>query len=273
MNQLSSNNNELSPEQIKEEVSQKFQKHNHAVAMPDFSSMDHTPWYKKDWLYELKEWNYYKNPFSAYKHVSSANEYINLPWKERSVWYFWYMDYIVSGKNGRLWGRKEDNEKIENFLKKNHFIQYHIREWSFIAKIKLSNFKHWCSHTIRPRQKWLTKQIPKSWADKTWLIPELNFAMVVHFVEGEKAMDVTDWVNSGDAHAEFETALKDCYDYIKVRRPQLQKDLDNAYPDLDKSSGDYWKDYAEVNRIETLLDKEDTKYLVWIVTNRDFFWT
>jgi hypothetical protein len=38
-------------------------------------------------------------------------------------------------------------------------------------------------------------------------------------------------------------------------------------------TGVFEVDYAENTRLEVLINKEDTKYLVWIVTNRDFFWT
>jgi hypothetical protein len=108
--------------------------------------------------------------------------------------------------------------------------------------------------------------------DKVNLIPDLNFAMVVHFVEGEEALDVTDWDGTSEKHSQFAKELKECYDYIKVRRPALQEQLDNSYPNEETMTGDYNVDYAEHTRLEVLLNKEDTKYLVWIVTNRDYFW-
>lgn len=74
----------------------------------------------------------------------------------------------------------------------------------------------WLRYKLNPRQKWLKKQIPDDWSDKVWLITELNFAMVVHFVDGEKCFDNTDYEASGENHAKFANELKDCYDYIKI---------------------------------------------------------
>ena len=139
-------------------------------------------------------------------------------------------------------------------------------------KCKIGRAYDWLRYKLNPSQKWLKKQIPDDWSDKTHLIPELNFAMVVHFVDGEKCFDNTDYEASGENHVKFANDLKDCYDYIKNRRPALQKQHDASYPDEETMTGVYAVDYAELNRLEVLINKEDTKYLVWIVINRDFFW-
>jgi hypothetical protein len=128
-------------------------------------------------------------------------------------------------------------------------------------------------YKLNPRQKWLKKQIPDGWCDKVCLIKDLNFAMVVHFIDGEKCFDNTDYEGSGEAQTKFATELKDCYDYIKNRRPKLDTEYWAAFPSEETRTGVYETDYAETNRLEVLINKEDTKYLVWIVTNRDFFWT
>lgn len=260
-----------------EAISEIFVKHNHAINMDRIRDLPSTPWYKRAWFYEIKsaikEWNYDHNPFARYKYVKSAEEYISLPWKERSVWYFWYKDALITGNGVRIFGRKKDREAVEDFLRLYHPIQFFLRKKGFALRCKFYNFLDWCSHTWRPRQKWLTKQIPKGWCDKTNLIPMVNFAIVVDFVEGEDALNVTDWEASSQQASDFEKQLKDCYDYIKVRRPALEHALDNSYPDEETMTGEYLVDYADHNRIEIELNKEDTKYLTWIMVNRDFFWT
>lgn len=258
----------LSESEMKESA-ELFVKHNHAINM-EFN--DSKPKSLSYHWYFVKEWVKDHNPFAQYKYVSSPQEYIDLPWKERSVWYFWYMDALVSNGVNPL-GRNRDRKEIEEFIKKNHYIQYHIRRVGSKMRYKFLHLWDETCYFLKPRQKWLIKKIPNSWADKTWLIPEVNFAMVIDFIEGEEALDVTNWEGSSDQAGQFEKELKDCYDYIKNRRPQLQKDYENSYPDEDNRTGKYEIDYAEHTRIELLLNKEDTKYLVWIVTNRDFFWT
>jgi hypothetical protein len=252
-----------------------FAKHNVAInmdAIPDVKGW----WFHGGWKYRFWEWVSEHNPFSVYLLVSSADEYINMPWSKRSVWWFWYKDALLhgDGKSARtIFGRKEDRDKIENFIKANHYIQYHLRNKGFRLKCKLSCFYDWCDNVVFPRQKWLTKQIPRSWSDKTHLIPLLNFALVVDFIEGEKALEVVNYEDGSEHHSQFAKGLKDCYNYIKVRRPKIEEYLSNSYPDEEKMTGDYYVDYAEHNLLELLLNNEDTKYLTWIVVNRDYLWT
>lgn len=252
---------------LQEECSELFAKRDHAINMNGAGLRDsYISWY------EFCEWAKEKNPFGGYLYVPSADAYMALPWSKRSVWLFWYKNPLITGGTHILGGKK-DREALDNFIQGNHPLQYYIRKKGFHLKCKLIELKDWIRYTINPRQKWLTKKIPKHWSDKTYLIPELNFAMVVDFIEGEKALDVTDWVASSEGADQFSKELVDCYEYIKRRRPKIQEDLDNSYPDEDTMTGDYFTDYAELNKLEILLNKEDTKYLTWIVVNRDYFWT
>jgi hypothetical protein len=212
------------------------------------------------------------NPFSVYACIATPDEYINMPRNERLVWGMFYKNYYINdGKS--FMGRKKDREKVDKFIKETYPIQHFFRKNGYSLYIKLSRFKDAVDYFLNPRQKWLTKQIPKSWCDKTGLLEDLNFAMVVHFIEGEKALDATDWAGSGDLQDTFSKELMDCYDYIKNRKPILQKQYEDSFPDEENRTGVYDIDYAENNRLELLISEEDTKYLTWIVKNRGFFWT
>lgn len=259
-----------STKELMEEVGELFSKHNRAINMKGYGIDEN---YKPSLWSRLSFWWELRNPFAGALHVADADEYIKTPRSQRVRYGFWYSSaYIVGGSI--ILGSKKEREKLSNFQKTHFPIQYWFREVAYWkVRILWTNVSDWVRYTLNPRQRWLTKQIPKSWADKTWLIPELNFAMVVDFVEGEDALNVTDWDASSEGHSQFEKELKDCYDYIKTRRPNLQKQHENSYPDEETMTGNYAVDYAEHNRLEILLNKEDTKYLVWIVTNRDYFWT
>jgi len=249
-----------------QETADLFAKHNHAINMEGIGDYKFGLWYR------FKEWVEDNNPFGGYMYVSSYVDYMSRPWKDRSVYRIWYRDAIITGGSSIL-GSKKERDSIENFLEYKYPVQFFLRAYGFKLKVKLSVGYDWLRHTLNPRQKWLTKKIPKGWTDKTWLIPEVNFAMVVDFVDGEKCFEHTDYENSGELQSGFSKELKECYEYIKTTRPKLQQDHDNSYPDEDTRTGDYNIDYAETNHLELLLNKEDTKWLVWIVTNRDFFWT
>jgi hypothetical protein len=239
-----------------------------AIKMPSKTDTKTFSYFYYNFCYWLED----NNPFARYKHVSSTEEYINMPRGERTFLWIWYHSPIISRSDSIL-GRKSERDSLNKYLQRNFPVQYFLRQRGFALKVKLSNAYDWVCHKLNPRQKWLKKQIPDDWSDKVWLITELNFAMVVHFVEGEKCFDNTDYENSGENHVQFSNDLKDCYDYIKNRRPALQKQHDASYPDEETTTGVYAVDYAETNRLEILIDSEDTKYLTWIVTNRGFFWT
>jgi hypothetical protein len=178
---------------------------------------------------------------------------------------------IHDGHN--ILGRKSERDAVDNFHKYKFPVQYWLRENGFVLKCKLSRVYDSLKYKLNPRQKWLTKQIPNEWCDKVTLVRDVNFAMVVHFIEGEKCFEYTDYEGSGEKHAKFARELLECYFYIKNRRPYLQTQHDNSYPTDDNYTGDYHKDYAEVNRLEKEIEDQDTKWLTWIVTNRAFLWT
>jgi hypothetical protein len=243
-----------------------------AVKMPE-TEYKFTAWDNfKFWLEE-------KWPFNSYLYVSSYEDYRKTDFMERTVWGIFYRDHILIREGKDFLGemlsksRKKEDEAIKMYKMQKWPVQYYFRETLGLSVFRIKDW--WynkVSARLRPRQKWLTDAVPKTWSDKTWLIPEINFLMVVDFVDGEKCFENTEYSGS-EVTEKFAKELKECYNYIKKERPSLQKDLENSYPDEDTSTGNYKKDYAEVNRIEKLLDQKDTKYLTWIVVNRDRMWT
>jgi hypothetical protein len=113
-----------------------------------------------------------------------------------------------------------------------------------------------------PKQRWLNKDIPNTWTDKVWLIPHVNFTMVLHFVEQENCFENVDYTNSSEIHAKFEKELRECYDYIKFKRAEYEKKIEESYPSAEMSinaSATYEEAYGEVNRLEKELEDLDTK--------------
>jgi hypothetical protein len=247
-----------------------FEQRNQAIRAIKTSTDDVHPLRKKWW--DLCWWIEGNNPFTKFIYVKSAEEYMNMPHNDRTYLYFWYLHAIVNDGH-RILGRKADRNAIETFLQYRFPIQYWVRENGFKLRIKIVKAYDEFCYFLNPRQKWLTKKIPNSWCDKVTLVPDVNFAMIVHFVEGEKCFENTDYELSSEGHVKFARELIECYLYIKVRRPALDKQYWNSFPEDEEYTGDYYKDYAETNRLEKELEEQDTKWLTWIVTNRGYLWT
>jgi hypothetical protein len=246
-----------------------FEQRDHAIRAVKEPSKVH-PLRKKWW--EFCWWIEENNPFTKFIYVKSAEEYMNMPRKDRTFMYFWYNDAIINDGT-RILGRKSERDAVDTFLKYKFPFQYCLRENGFKLRVKLSDYWDNICYFFNPRQKWLTKQIPNSWCDKVTLIRDVNFAMIVDFIEGEKCFERTDYEGSSEGHIKFARELMECYLYIKTRRPMLDKMYWDSFPDDDKYTGDYLVDYAETNRLEKEMEEQDTKWLTWIVTNRGYLWT
>ena len=142
---------------------------------------------------------------------------------------------------------------------------------------------------IWPRQKWLTKKIPKTWSDKTCLIPLILYEMIVNYVEGEKCFETIVW-DSNEKDKENAEMIKTIYEWAKTGRTEWLKQIDDAYPELPKMMfdekgevfndwfntdkyGTYQEKYSKVNKLEKDFEFIDTTYLKWIVENRFILWT
>jgi hypothetical protein len=142
-----------------------------------------------------------------------------------------------------------------------------------------------------PSNKRLRKFIPRTWQDFSRLMVDLNFEMIKIFYEEEYKAEIVDW-SADEPHKNFANWLESAYHYITVERPNLELALQNAYPEkslrdmfeetevdgkkmykMKESEISYEVEYAEVNRIEALIDNTDSKIIKEFVDNRNFFWT
>lgn len=159
---------------------------------------------------------------------------------------------------------------------------------------------------FNPRQKWLTQTIPNTWCDKTYLIPQLLFECLVHYVEEEKGLqDQLDWTSDlkeGHVTQDYldtiykrDAALRSAYNYIKFERPELQLKHENSYPEIKtpckemlavnkdgysimRSCEDLYgmpckQAYAENHRLEKLIEKKDMMTMKTIVKYYQYLWT
>jgi hypothetical protein len=199
---------------------------------------------------------------------------------------------------------KAKNQSLKDFPKKPYTLIRKIRNcifekydiwdiwdllpyrWSLIYYDQIKPF-------FSPRNKRIRKAIPRQYRDISSLIVDVNFEFIKAFYEDEYKADIVDW-DATKHHKEFAQWLERAYEYITKTKPQLEKDLEKAYPPSkpieewfervpqeDGTTRMYMKDdgilyeikYKDVIRIEEEIRNRDTEILTEIVKRRDFFWT
>ena len=137
---------------------------------------------------------------------------------------------------------------------------------------------------ICPRNQWARDAVSKFWEDKDTVFRNVLYAGLVNFVskEGEDCFGRTVWSDTKE-HRAAAKKIKEIHKWITIGRPAKLKQLDAAFPKMPKN-GDilgwinddkysYKEKYGKVESIESFIEKRDTEYLVWIVSNRGILWT
>lgn len=144
---------------------------------------------------------------------------------------------------------------------------------------------------FKPQNSKIRNSIPKTWCDISELIVRVNFQFIKSFYEDEYTNGTIDWSYT-EAHINFSKWLESSYKYITEERIQLEKERDDAYPEIDfdklftKSTDNqgrsvfsllsevpYEVKYAEVIRLEKLIEEKDTQVLNNLINFREHFWT
>lgn len=177
---------------------------------------------------------------------------------------------------------------------KQFFRQLRIYDWLDLFPYR---YRLWYYDIIKPIFKpchaRLRKAIPRQWADLVSVIENINFEIIKSFYEDEYKDGYIDW-SSSEEHKAFEQWLIEAYRYITIERPILKNRLENSYPPtkpLDEmfipftdESGrkmfqmvddgvPYEVKYKDVIHFEKTIKEKDTKILIEMIKNRDFFWT
>lgn len=128
-------------------------------------------------------------------------------------------------------------------------------------------------YLLFPQQRWLTKVIPRSWSDKSELLPEVVFAFLTDYVDGEKCFEVIEW-GKHEGEPDYEAIIKESYDWIKVGRPKLQKAIEEESEVAYRSkSKDYQEKYGKLESLEKELQDKDTEVMADIIKIRGVLWT
>ena len=139
------------------------------------------------------------------------------------------------------------------------------------------------SSRLRPRNKWLTNQIPRTWYDKDHLLEIVVLGCLKHYCEkdGEDCFNVLS-TTSPPEQAEFMSEVRRYYELTTQKLVALQKEIGVEWDNIphrdwkDINNGDkdeYDRLYGKINRLEKEIYDLQTKIMVWIVTHRNGLWT
>jgi hypothetical protein len=144
----------------------------------------------------------------------------------------------------------------------------------------------WYEHVssrLRPRNKWLTKQIPRTWIDKDTILEIVVLGCLKHYCEkdGEDCFNVLS-CDSPEWQAEFMREVKRQYELTTQKLVALQKELDAEWDnvphrdlsEINKSTReDYDRIYGKIDRLDKEIYDLQTEIMVWVVKHRNELWT
>jgi hypothetical protein len=151
-------------------------------------------------------------------------------------------------------------------------------------------FYNQVSSRIWPCQRWLTKQIPRTWVDKDTLFELVILESIKHYVEKDHGLgfEEGDYEFSQndpefpEHQKTFNREVKANYDLITQVLPKLQAELKAAWAkvphrELDDinttTKADFDATYGEVERLEKEIHNMQTRIMLWAVANRGSIWT
>lgn len=123
----------------------------------------------------------------------------------------------------------------------------------------------WLMDLINPKQRWLIRKIPRHWKDKSELIPDLLFSMVIHFVEKEDGLVVLRYqIDSPGIDGEIDPRRVEEYS-------KAESDIHAAY--IWALARDRMYATAVTMEQECVCNNFDTTHMQSIVRHYRHFWT
>ena len=174
-----------------------------------------------------------------------------------------------------------------------------ISFWEYIHDYRLGIFnRHWwrdfwysqISSRLRPRNKWLTKKIPRTWVDKDTILEISIIGSLKHYVEGEEALGKDmchfqsrqDDPTYPDHQKESDRQVKHYYELATQNLVALEKEFADEWDAIPiRTSNDiikplsqtYEEMYGKVNKLEQEVYDLQTEIMVWVVKNRNILRT
>jgi hypothetical protein len=177
-------------------------------------------------------------------------------------------------------------------IKKQFPIQYFFRQWLFsldnplilfykcYISWSLRDFKFAIKNFIKPCCPRWRKVLPRhQYKDITQIIPESYFALILDFYYEEVLDGFVDW-DADETHRKFKKELIKHVQWIEKGQAQLREKLDKALSEAtenrikDKNGNvNYKATYRKYNTLEQKMKKQVDEILIWVINNREGFWT
>lgn len=162
--------------------------------------------------------------------------------------------------------------------------------WEKITgKFFWDDLRYTISAWFKPRNKWLTKKIPKRWQDKDTIFEICIFEGIKHYAEEEVGIE---WLSNPDRwkgeqfvpqnQIDFENEVYNYYKLITEELVRLEKEMDDAWSKVPFVPLEEWNKpgrpsyeerYGKVDKLEREIYNLKTKIMVWAVTQRESMWT
>ena len=146
-------------------------------------------------------------------------------------------------------------------------------------------YYNYVSCVIWPRQRWLTKVIPRTYRDKDTLIELILFKCLTEYCEVEIGLNnKTEIFDVDENHPvrqiKFESELWENYKLLKEEIPILEKQLDYEWSSIPTYNLDeiaikvvYDDHYRKINELGNEIVLLKNQILEWIVKNRSSLWS
>lgn len=185
--------------------------------------------------------------------------------------FLWYKDPQAMSLN--------DWDKWEKQTRKEFPIQYFFRERMMrffrVKWARFSDFKYKIKCFFFPKHQEIRKAVPRTWADISGLIVDVNFAMILSFKK-EADESCVSW-DHGEDIQKFKNWLDSSAHWITVGRPNCEAQKNALYPPHplpeEMKNFTYEQLYGELNKIEKLINDTDTAILKQMIEYREYMWT
>jgi hypothetical protein len=180
------------------------------------------------------------------------------------------------------WNPRDDTvgwSAWEKQTKKDYPIQYFFREdvrlYFSIMWRRIEDFKYKIQCFFFPKHQEIRKAIPRTWADISSLVVDVNFAMILSFKK-EADESFVNW-DGTPQHRQFKNWLDSSAHWITVGKPNCESQANTLHPshpltDLQKSKS-YEELYGELNKMEKLISETDSNILKQMIDYREYMWT
>jgi len=232
--------------------------------------------------------------FLPYVNVQSVDDYFSLPKSERERFGLYRkpfalpIEWLKNNKSAKIRIVKP-NEKgwtaWEAEIKRRYPVQWLLREWFFSWNNPVYAFfkglyfdyrekKYAVKRYINPFYPRFRKSMPRhQYSDVSEALRKVNFALVLDFWYDEMVDGIVDW-NDNTNHKNFFQGVKRAVKYIEVDRPALENKADEALTvATNKTKGTFEQRYGKHDALERKIDQKDKQLLIWIMQNREMFWT